>query len=142
MNFKYLLAYVALSATSTAALVDDVVDNVNDVYELTSKVFELVQKTWDFADKMDERLGDENAPLVWYTKKKERKAVSTFGRISQLMQNIQRETDDIRTMMFSSLSKLQSMPDVVLNGMQINVLLESVRSIENDFKTMKGRWFT
>lgn len=139
MNFKCLLAFLALSATSTSALVDDVVDNVSDIYELTSKVFALVQSTWNFADKLDERLGDEQAPLVWYTKKKERAVISTFGRISQLIQNIQKETDDVRTMMFRSLSKLQSMPDVVLNGMQINVLLESVRSIENDFKTMKGQ---
>jgi len=53
----------------------------------------------------------------------------------------QKETNDIRTMMLGSLKKLQSMPYAVLNGLQINELLESVRSIENDFSTMEGVYY-
>lgn len=115
-------------------------DDIDDVFELTTKVFDFVSKSWEVADKVEERLGSENTPLVWYTKKKERKILSYFGQITQLVQVTQKETNDIRTMMLVSLKKLQSLPDAVLNGMQINELLESVRSIENDFMTMEGMY--
>jgi hypothetical protein len=115
-------------------------DDIDDVFELTTKVFDFVSKSWEVADKVEERLGNENTPLVWYTKKKERKILSYFGQITQLVQITQKETNDIRTMMLVSLKKLQSLPDAVLNGMQINELLESVRSIENDFMTMEGMY--
>lgn len=135
MDFKYLLVCsVLLISTSSSVSIDE----VDDVFELTSKVFDFVSKSWEVADNVEDRLGDENTPLVWFTKKKERKILSYFGHITQLVQMTQKETNAIRTMMLGSLKKLQSMPDAVLNGLQINELLESVRSIENDFSTMEG----
>jgi len=104
-------------------------------------VLDVVGKSWDVADNMEDHLNGDDTPLVWFTKKKERKILSYFGHITHLVQMIQKETKDIRTMMLGSLKKLQSMPDAVLNGMQINELLESVRSIENDYSTMEGVYY-
>lgn len=138
MDFKYLLVWVVLLIPASGGVSFDEVD---DIFELTNKVLEFVSKSWEVADNMEERLGSENTPLVWFTKKKERKILSYFGRITHLVQMTQKETNDIRTMMLVSLKRLQSMPDAVLNGMQINELLESVRSIENDFSTMEGVYY-
>ncbi|XP_022176915.1 uncharacterized protein LOC111038214 isoform X1 [Myzus persicae] len=134
MDFKYLLVCAVLLIPTSSGVSFDEVD---DVFELTTKVFDFVSKSWEVADKVEERLGSENTPLVWFTKKKERKILSYFGHITHLVQMTQKETNDIRTMMLVSLKRLQSMSDAVLNGMQINELLESVRSIENDFSTME-----
>lgn len=114
--------------------------NMGDVYELTSTVFEFVEKSWVIANDVRERLETENTPPVWYTKKKERKLMTNFGRITQLVSKTQEDTDNVRSTMLSSLKKLQSLPDAVLNGIQINELLESVRSIENDYTTMEGAY--
>lgn len=138
MDFKFLLLCVVLSILASG---DATIDEFDDVFELTSKVFDLVNKAWEVADRMDDRLGDENTPVAWYTKKKERKILNSFGHITQLMQINQKETNDIRTMMLVSLKRLQSMSDSILNGIQVNELLESVRSIENDFSTMEGVYY-
>lgn len=115
-------------------------DDADDVFELTTKVLGFVSKSWEVADKMEERVGDDKGPLIWYTKKKERLILTNFGRITHLVQMTQKETDDIRSMMLGSLKKLQNMHNAVLNGIQVNELLESVRSIENDFNTMEGAY--
>ncbi|XP_025418237.1 uncharacterized protein LOC112688982 isoform X2 [Sipha flava] len=112
-------------------------DDVNDIFGMTKNVVEYVSKSWDIVDKVPEHVGSENTPLIWFTKKRERSILTNFGRITQIVRSMQKETDDIRSIMLSNLNKLQSMSDVVLNGIQINELLESVRSIENDFKTME-----
>jgi len=138
MDFKYLFVCVVLLIPASRGVSFDEVD---DVFELTTKVLDFVSKSWEVADKVEDRLGNENTPLVWYTKKKERKLLSYFGHITHLVQMTQKETNDVRTMMLVSLKRLQSLPDAVLNGMQINELLESVRSIENDFSTMEGAHF-
>ncbi|XP_025191079.1 uncharacterized protein LOC112591459 isoform X2 [Melanaphis sacchari] len=140
MDFKYLLISVVLSITASNVNCNLSFDDIDDVFELTTKVFHFISQSWDVADKMEEHLGDENTPIVWYTKKKERKILSYFGQITHLMQITQKETNELRTMMLVSLKKLQSLPDAVLNGMQINELLESVRSIENDFMTMEEKF--
>ncbi|XP_026816219.1 uncharacterized protein LOC113555852 isoform X2 [Rhopalosiphum maidis] len=140
MDFKYLLICAMLSITTSNVYSTVSFDDINDVFELTTKVFDFVSKSWEVADKVEDRLGNENTPLVWYIKKKERKILSYFGQITQLVQVTQKETNDIRTMMLVSLKKLQSLPDAVLNGMQINELLDSVRSIENDFMTMEEKF--
>lgn len=134
MYFKYLLACLALSTPP----ISGVYVQIGDVFELTSRVFEFVEKSWVIADDARERLENENAPPMWYTKKNERKLMTNFGRISQMVSNTQKDTENVRTTMLSSLKKLQSLPDAVLNGIQINELLESVRSIENDYTTMEG----
>lgn len=135
MYFKYLLTCLVLSAPPISGIS---VEDADDVFELTTKVFEYVAKSWEIADKVGERLGDEGTPAVWFTKKKERMLMTNFGRITQLVHKTQKDTEDVRSMMLGSLKRLQSMPNAVLNGIQINELLESVRSLENDYKTMEG----
>lgn len=137
MYLKYLLTCFILSAPPISGVS---IEDADDVFELTSKVFEYVAKSWQIADQVGERLGNEGTPAVWYTKKKERMLMTNFGRITQLVHNTQKDTEDVRTMMLGSLKRLQSMPNSVLNGIQINELLESVRSIENDYKTMEGMY--
>lgn len=66
--------------------------------------------------------------------------MANFGRITQLVFNLQKNTNDVRSTMLSSLKKLQSLPNTVLNGIQINELLQSVRSIENDYITLRGAY--
>lgn len=113
-------------------------DNADDIFELTTKVMHYVTSTWEIADKVEERVGNENGPLVWYTKKKERLILNNFEKITQLVHKTLKETSDLSSIMLRNLKKLENMPNAVLNGIQINELLESVRSIENDFKTMEG----
>ncbi|XP_027850312.2 uncharacterized protein LOC114129706 isoform X2 [Aphis gossypii] len=140
MAFKCLLVCLVLSISVNNVCSDVSLDDVFDVFELTTKVFNFISKSWEVADDMENRIGNENTPLVWYTKKKERKILNYFGQITHLVQVTQKETNDIRTMMLVSLKKLESMPDVLLNGIQINELLESVRSLENDFMTMEEKF--
>lgn len=140
MAFKCLLVCLVLSISVNNVCSNVSLDDVFDVFELTTKVLNFISKSWEVADDMEDRVGNENTPLVWYTKKKERKILNYFGQITHLVQVTQKETNDIRTMMLVSLKKLESMPDVLLNGIQINELLESVRSIENDFMTMEGMY--
>lgn len=113
-------------------------EDADDIFELTTKVMHYVSSTWEIADKVEERVGNENGPLIWFTKKKERLILSNFEKITQLVHKTLKETSDVSSIMLRSLKKLESMPNTVLNGIQINELLESVRSIENDFKTMEG----
>lgn len=129
-----LLALLALSAARAAVDMED----VNDVFDLTVKVFGYVAKSWEIVDKVDEHVGKENTPQVWFTKKRERLILNNFGRITHIVSATQRQNDEIRSVTLGSLKKLQSLPNAVLNGIQINELLESVRSIENDLKTMEG----
>lgn len=141
MAFKCLLVCLVLSISVNSVCSNVSLDDVFDVFELTTKVFNFISKSWEVADDMEDHLGNENTPLVWYTKKKERRILNYFGQITHLVQVTQKETNDIRSMMLVSLKKLESMPDVLLNGIQINELLESVRSIENDFMTMEGMYY-
>lgn len=113
-------------------------EQVEDIYDLTSKVIGFVSKTWEVVNTVEERSGDEKTPLVWFTKTKERKILTNFGRLTYLVKATTKDTDDLRTIMLSNLKKLQSIPNAMLNGIQVNELLESVRSIENDFNTMEG----
>ncbi|XP_050526498.1 uncharacterized protein LOC126897171 isoform X2 [Daktulosphaira vitifoliae] len=129
---------IALSCISLTNGFD--LDMADDAFSLTAKVFEYVTKTWEIADKVEDRVGDDKAPVVWFTKKKERMILHNFGVITELLQSSQKDTADIRFMMLSSLKKLQNMPNVVLNGIQVNELLESVRSLENDYKTMEEKF--
>lgn len=138
MYFKYILAFLALLISPNIGFS---VEEADDVFELTTKVMEMVSKSWEIVDKVEDRVGDVNAPLVWFTKKRERKILTNFGHLTHLVHMTQKETDNIRTMMLSSLKKLQSFPNAVLNGIQINEILESVRSIENDFRTMEGAYY-
>lgn len=140
MYYKGLLAFLLLLLVSSSNQVDS--DDVENVFELTTKVFDVISKSWVIAEKVEERTGEDNAPVVWYTKKKERALLNSFGRISHLIQSIQKETNDVRSMMLGSLKKLQYLPNAFLNGIQINELLESVRSLENDFKIMEGVYFS
>lgn len=137
MYFKCILALLALLISPNIGFS---IEEADDVFELTTKVMEMVSKSWELVDKVEDRVGDEKAPLVWFTKKKERQILSNFGHLTHLVHMTQKETDSIRTMMLSSLKKLQSLPNAVLNGIQINEILESVRSIENDFRTMEGTY--
>lgn len=137
MYFKCLLAFLALSVTSNKGIS---LEDADDVFELTTKVMETVSKSWDLIDKVEDRVVDEKTPLVWFTKKRERQILTNFGHITHLVHMTQKETDGVRSMMLSSLKKLQSMPITVLNGIQINELLESVRSIESDFLTMESMY--
>ncbi|KAF0749740.1 Uncharacterized protein FWK35_00037102, partial [Aphis craccivora] len=137
MAFKCLLVCLVLSISVNSVCSNVYLDDIFDVFELTTKVFDFINKSWEVADNTEDHLGDENTPLLWYTKKKERRILNYFGQITHLVQVTQKETNDIRTMMLVNLKKLESMPDVLLNGIQINELLESVRSIENDFMTME-----
>ncbi|XP_050438388.1 uncharacterized protein LOC126844318 isoform X2 [Adelges cooleyi] len=130
-----VIACTALTLTSGFDL-----ETADDAFSLTAKVVEYVTKTWEIADKVEERVGNDNSPVVWFTKKKERMILHNFGIITQLMKTSQKDTDDVRSMMLGSLKKLQNMPNVVLNGIQVNELLESVRSIENDYKTMEEKF--
>lgn len=141
MYFKGLLTILLLLFVSSSNQVVDS-DDVENVFELTTKVFDVISKSWVIAEKVEERTGDDGTPLIWYTKKKERMLLNSFGRIAQLIHKIQKETNDVRSMMLGSLKKLQYMPNAFLNGIQINELLESVRSLENDFKTMEGMYFS
>lgn len=138
MNFKYLIACLFLSAPPISGVS---LEDADDVFELTTKVFEYVAKSWEIAEKVGERIGNEDTPPVWFTKKKERMLMTNFGRITQMVHKTQKDTEDVRSLMLGSLKKLQSMPNTVLNGIQINELLESVRSIENDYTTMEGMYF-
>lgn len=141
MYFKSSLAFLLLLFVLSSNQVIDS-DDVENVFELTTKVFDVISKSWVIAEKVEERTSNDGAPLIWYTKKKERMLLSNFGRIAQLIHTIQKETNDVRSMMLGSLKKLQYMPNTFLNGIQINELLESVRSLENDFKTMEGVYFS
>lgn len=114
------------------------VEDVDDVFDLTSRVLEIIAKSWRIIEKVEERAGDEKTPFAWYMKKKERMLLNNLGRIVQLVHVTQRETDDLRSMTLVSLKKLQSLPSAVINGIQVNDLLESVRSLENDYATMTG----
>lgn len=129
------MAYLALTITPIKGFDSE---DVEDVFELTTKVMEFVSKTWDVVNKVEEHTGDEKTPLVWFTKTKERKILANFGRITKLVKTTQKETDDIRSLMLGNLKKIQSLPDAMLNGIQVNELLECVRSIDNDFSTMEG----
>ncbi|VVC42301.1 Protein of unknown function DUF4803 [Cinara cedri] len=136
-NYNILMLAVLCLALFTTTNSSVISEDVEDVFDLTTKVLEYVSKTWDVVNKVEEHAGDEKAPLVWFTKTKERRILTSFGRITNLVKMTQTETDDIRTMMLSNLKKLQSIPDATLNGIQVNELLECVRSIENDFSTME-----
>lgn len=138
MLVKSIFAWcLLLSCSSSSSGLE--IDDVSDIFGMTKNVVDYVSKSWDIVEKVPEHVGDENTPLIWFTKKRERTILTNFGRITQIVRTMQKETDDIRYIMLSNLNKLQSMSDVVLNGIQINELLESVRSIENDFKTMEGK---
>lgn len=138
--FKYiiLLTGVACLALTISPCAGFDVEEVEDIYDLTAKVIGFVSKTWEVVDKVEERVSNEKTPLVWFTKTKERKILTNFGRITNLVKATTRDTDDLRSMMLGNLKKLQHMPNAMLNGIQVNELLESVRSIENDFNTMEG----
>lgn len=136
-----VFAYLSLTISPSNGVVGIDTEDVQDVFDLTTKVLDYVSKTWDVVNKIEERTGDEKAPLIWFTKRKERKILTNFGRITNLVKITQKETDDVRTMMLGNLKKLQSLPDAMLNGIQVNELLECVRSIENDFSTMEGLYY-
>lgn len=142
MYFKGLLTFLLLLLVSSSDQVVDS-DDVENVFELTTKVFDVISKSWVVAEKVEERTtGEDGTPLIWFTKKKERLLLNSFGRIAQFIHTIQKETNDVKSMMLGSLKKLQYMPNAFLNGIQINELLESVRSLENDFKNMEGVYFS
>lgn len=132
---RLLLLAVALSAAACRGLD---LDDVDDAFALTTKVFEYVSKSWEIVDKVEEHVGHDNTPLVWFAKKRERSILNNFGHITHMVRMTQKQNDEIRSITLGSLKKLQSLPGAVLNGIQVNELLESVRSIENDFKTMEG----
>lgn len=132
--------YIAIALACIAFTNGFDLETADDAFSLTAKVFEYVTKSWEIADKVEERVGDDQTPIVWFAKKKERMILHNFGVITDLIQSSQKDTADIRFLMLSSLKKLQNMPNVVLNGIQVNELLESVRSLENDYRTMEGKY--
>lgn len=138
MNFKYLLACLLMLSVSPSNQFD--FDAADDVFDLTTRILEVIAKSWRIVEKVEERAGDEKTPLAWYMKKKERMLLNNLGHIAHLVHITQSDTDDIRSMMLGSLKKLQSLPKAVINGIQVNELLESVRSLENDYTTMTGAY--
>lgn len=116
----------------------DIIRKTTNIFSLTKHVLDIIEESWDIILKLEDRVGDQKTPMLWFIKKKERALLAHVSRISEFVHTTQKDTEEIRTMMLHSLKKLQSSPDAVLNGIQINELLESVRSIESDYTTMNG----
>lgn len=137
--FKYnvllLTVFACLSPTissSTGMSGGIDTEHVNDIFGVTANVFEYVSNAWDVVNDVGERFAEA----------KERKILTEIRRITNMVKATQTETDDIKIAILGYLRNLKFSTDALFNGIQVGELLECVKSIQDDFSIMEGRYTT